>query len=401
MNEKLLNHFAEYNNTEFTESGEYFQGDPPERALFEVLNIPVSQLKPFAIELIKSAKENETVEKNLNEFSRGVSAYTQFQDILDIVSRETDQEKNRHYCYYESLMYLREIGACFLDKNFLAAFTLLRPFMELSILHLYWFIRCEEKGYHPYYEWLNGTRNKPPFKNIFDYVFKNLPTRDYVDSERVSHLRKVLKRIYRTICAYNHSPKIEESVITLSGGHNRLSFFAFFYFLCLTNILLRQLVYLYVLVYPMSLFPVERYKKWGFGGPVGIFIDPVNFAYLRSFLGEENLSRLQEQLEAFPQIQDLVGNFERLPDLSEEEIEKSWRELRPSQSEEEIEKSWRERHPSQNNETDRPVIILRLTAAKAKIRSIRWALNYIQNSPNEREIPQEALDKLEGMIRDW
>ena len=68
----------------------------------------------------------------------------------------------------------------------------------------------------------------------------------------------------------------------------------------------------------MSLFPVEGYKKWGFGGPVGIFIDPVNFAYLRSFLGEENLSRLQEQLEAFPQVQDSMDNFERLPDISEE-----------------------------------------------------------------------------------
>lgn len=384
MNEKLLNHFAEDNKKIFIGVGEYFQDDPPERALFEVLNIPGSQLKPFAIELIKGAKENEAVEESLNEFSRGISAYTQFQDILGIVSHETDPEVNRHYCYYESLVYLKEIGTCFLDKNFLAAFTLLRPFMELSILHLYWFMRCEERGYHSYYQWLNEDKNKPPFQSIFDYVFKNLPTRDYVDSERVSRLREVLQKIYRSNCAYSHSPKIEESVVTLSGGQDRLSLFTFFYFLCSANMLLRQLVYLYVLVYPMSLFPVERYKKWGFGGIAGIFIDPINFAYLRSFLGEENLSRLQEQLETFPQVQGLIDNFERLPDLSEEEIEESWRKL----------------GLFDNNETDKP-FMLRLTKTKAKIRAIKWALNYIQNSPNEQEISQEVIDKAEGMMRDW
>ena len=385
MNEKLLNHFAEDNNKVFIGIGEYFQGDPPEKALFEVLNIPESQLNPFAVELIKGAKEDETMKKTLNEFSRGISAYTQFQDILDITFRETDHEINRHYCYYESLVYLREIGACFLDKNFLAAFTLLRPFMELAILHLYWFMRCEETGYHPYYQWLNGTKEKPSYKHMFDYVFENLPTRDYVDSKRVSHLREILQKIYRMLCAYNHTPKIEESLVTLSGGQYRLSLFTFFYFLFWANMLLRQLVYLYILVYPMSLFPVEGYKKWGFGGPVGIFIDPVNFAYLRSFLGEENLSRLQEQLEAFPQVQDLVDDFEQRPDLSEEEIEESWRKF----------------GSSLNSETDLSDIIVRLARAKATMRAIGWALNYIQNSPNEQEMPQEVIDKVEGMMRDW
>ena len=220
---------------------------------------------------------------------------------------------------------------------------------------------------------------------MFDYVFENLPTRDYVDSKRVSHLREILQKIYRTLCAYNHTPKIEESVVTLSGGQYRLSLFTFFYFLFWVNMLLRQLVYLYILVYPMSLFPVEGYKKWGFGGPVGIFIDPVNFAYLRSFLGEENLSRLQEQLEAFPQVQDLVDDFEQLPDLSEEEIEESWRNF----------------ESSLNSETDLSDIIVRLARAKATMRAIGWALNYIQNSPNEQEMPQEVIDKVEGMMRDW
>ena len=161
MNEKLLNHFAKDNSVAYTGIGDYFQGDPSEKALFEVLNVPESQLNPFAIELIKGAKEDETIDENVNEFSRGISAYSQFQDILEVAYRETDQVTNRHHCYYESLVYLKEIGTCFLNKNLLAAFTLLRPFMELAILHLYWLLHSEKSGYHPYYQWLKGKKSKP------------------------------------------------------------------------------------------------------------------------------------------------------------------------------------------------------------------------------------------------
>ena len=149
--------------------------------------------------------------------------------------------------------------------------------------------------------------------------------------------------------------------------------------------LLRQLVYLYVLVYPMSVFPVEGYKKWGYGGSVGIFFDPANFAHLRSFLGEENLSHLQVQLKAFPRVNDRLDHFEQLPDLSEGEIEESWREL----------------ELSEDNVSCKPSYVTRIAQAKATMRAMGWALNYIQNSQNEQEMPQETLDKVEGMLRDW
>lgn len=35
--------------------------------------------------------------------------------------------ENRHYCYYESLVYLRESASCWMSGNTLAAVTLLRP----------------------------------------------------------------------------------------------------------------------------------------------------------------------------------------------------------------------------------------------------------------------------------
>ena len=396
MDEKLLRHFAEHSDTKimfFTAFGEYFEGDPPERSLFEILDIPKSQLKSFALELIKDTTESGAAEKDINEFSRGLSAYTQFQDILSFVMREADPGENRHYCYYESMVYLREIGVCLLDKNILAAFTLLRPFMELSILHLYWFMRCEDKGYQPYYQWLNGIKNKPPFQAMFDYVFENLPTRDYIDNERISRLRITLQKIYRVGCTYNHSPKIEESVYTLSKGNNRLSLSTFFSFLFWMNTLLRQLVYLYILVYPMSLFPVERHKKWGIGGPAGVFIDSTSFAHIQFFLGKENIFRLRKQLKIFPLVQSSINWFEQLPNLSEYEIEESWQKLDYPETSD---------ISNLHDKTDIPLIALRLVANKAKMRSLGWLINYLRIPSNDQDdISEEFTNKIEKMIRDW
>ncbi len=70
MNKKLLNHFAEDNNKVFIGVGEYFQGDPPEKALFEVLNISETVLKfmlpLFSYALLPCHSERSAAEsKNL------------------------------------------------------------------------------------------------------------------------------------------------------------------------------------------------------------------------------------------------------------------------------------------------------------------------------------------------
>lgn len=80
-----------------------------------------------------------------------------------------------------------------------------------------------------------------------------------------------------------------------------------------------------------------------------------------------------------------MGHFEQLPDLSDREIEESWLEL----------------ELSEDNASYKPSIILRLARVKAHMRAIGWALNYIHNSPNEQEMPQEVLDKVKGILHDW
>src|SRR5260370_28877377 len=176
----------------FSASGEYFVGDvPTNRSLLQVLGVVPETLKPLTLEMLESEDENDFI----RSLKTGFRAFCEFQDIFPLTIRAKDVDKleyghliNRNYCYYESLVYLRSSIIAALDKNPIAAITLLRPFLELAVLHLYWFSRCEIAGYGKYYEWLDGRREKPGFRNQLDEVVKKLPSRDVIPRDRLQRL---------------------------------------------------------------------------------------------------------------------------------------------------------------------------------------------------------------------
>ncbi len=147
------------NNSSFSGYGEYFNSDEPfEISMVSLLNLERKNLKPFTKDAIDALENVDTYK----ELKAGIRAYFQFQDILDLsltienidsITKENTRLWNRHYCYYESLIYLKESVTSWLDKNILAGIILLRPFLELSLLHLYWdnrillcYFECTNRG---------------------------------------------------------------------------------------------------------------------------------------------------------------------------------------------------------------------------------------------------------------
>jgi hypothetical protein len=134
---QVLENFARWftDNPTFFGFGEYFDGDTPPDIPFQVL-LPLENgnLKPFTKDALQFLQTNESV----NELNWGFRAYSQFQDILGLSLQDDSPLWNRHYCYYESLVYLKESIAAWLDQNILAAMTLIRPFVFANI-----------KGTHP------------------------------------------------------------------------------------------------------------------------------------------------------------------------------------------------------------------------------------------------------------
>jgi hypothetical protein len=223
---------------------------------------------------------------------------------------ETSDLVNRHYAYYEGLVYLRESVVSWLDRNVLAGLTLLRPFLELFVFHVYWYVRCKHKSYKPYYDWLKHGKGKPGFQNALDYIFNNLPTKGWASEKRLQELKLTIQNGYKTLYAYNHTPQMNESITAKSGGLGNLALESFLYYLELTNILLHQVVYLFILAYPMSLFPVEKHIKWAFSGPVGLFFDKVNYAIIETCIGPDSAAILKQSLAPVTEVQSLLECFD-------------------------------------------------------------------------------------------
>lgn len=374
MNDRLAKLFEGNTNVSYFAHAEYFQGEnPPDISFTYLLDLDREKMKPFTKTLLGDPDLLSNRE-DVKDLRAGIYAYAQIQDILGFTFTISDFSTlyplpdsnvwySQHYCYYESLVYLRESVVSWLDQNVLAALTLLRPFLELAISHLYWHFQYD--NYESFYRWFRDKKGKPPFRKQLNDVFDNLRGQELIEQELLDATQTALSDIYAKCCAYNHTPRIEESIVTLGAGQNRISVLSFLYYCHLARMLLRQVIHLYILAYPMSMFPVNRYEKWGFwGGPIGTFFDDNNYAILKSHLGLETISNLRQQLKSSPHVQGLhsglMSFFEQSPKLTEQQMLDSWKEFK---------------HET-NSQVEANSINEMITASKAYKRALGWFTNY-------------------------
>jgi hypothetical protein len=356
-----------------------------------ILQLENKDLKPFTRDLLRLLEETENDdEKELVEEFRtlkaGILAYLQFQDCMPL-QLDSNDIFYRHYCYYESIVYLKESVRSLIEANVLSSLTLLRPFMELSIYNIYWCLRNKLKGSSGFFEWINGSKEKPPFKNILNYIFDNFEVAPYVNREKYLELKEYLYRIYKGLCVYQHTPRINESLVPLNFGNGRSSIFPFYVALTNMNVLLRQVIYLYTLSFPLILFPVDSYRKFGFSGPVGVFADHSNFNIICSYLGEENVQLLRKQLKRADYIQEHLKWFDSLNELTDKELEESWNSIKNQMF-----------MDMDFNLKDLDKILIYF---KAHIRSISWMLNYFYLPDSLSHISDSFVRKVFESIKNW
>lgn len=374
-----------------------YQGSP-DSILLTILGISRKNLKPYTEDLFSLFRENQ----EFSELVSGIQGYIEFQDILDIsINAELDFKPrtaaeilrmhvwNRHYCFYESLFYLRDSISSWLDGNLLASLALLRPFLELSVLHIYRHVTADKNGHEKHLEWVHGKKNKPNFHAMVDLSVERIEAAEFCNTERLNLLKESLKKAFKNLCAYNHSPQLDESISTMSKGNLAISAESVLFYLVVASFVLRQVIYLFVLAYPTSLFPVDKYKKWGVSPPVGLYFDEYNYAAIREFLGEGNLETLKLQLENCDDVVDLMSFYNSCEDLPDETLNELWANFRKQT-----------KMQMNSSITDRKKRIL---LSKAVIRAINWASSYTEKD-NEGRMDNDTLDSLMNSwrkLKDW
>jgi len=383
--------FQEDLNKSFNARAEYYPGDKIGMVpLGNILGLDVDNLKPFTKELLELEIE-DPLGQSINEIKKGYCAYTEFQDLLSI-SINLDSEENidfpiegRHYAYYESTIYLKEIIICLIENNVLAANVLMRPFLESSITNLYWKLKLDSSKYRDYYTWLENKNIKLYFRNMLDWTMDRLEASSYVPKLKYDQLRQSLLHFYKFISDYHHGPKQKNSIVTLSGGNENSSAYALMLAFYQLELVLNNICYLYILSYPNILYPVDAHKKFAFNPPVGFFADNSNYQIVESYIGTNNIEILRKQLSPIDSVSNLLKWFHDQKDLTEEQIEESWNDFK-------------NRAKLKNNPKE---IELRLLFAKSQSRAVGWAMNYLTTPENYDFISDEDVDKVMNFIKNW
>lgn len=173
--------------------------------------------------------------------------------------------------------------------------------------------------------------------------------------------------------------------MTTFSGLGGVSLHNVVYYLHLLDVLLTQLVYAFVLSYPMMVFPFDVYRKYGFNGPIGLFVDSCTSGIVQHFLGEQNVHALQQQLRPDPEVKSFLTQIEEMTDLTDDELEVDWAQ-------------WKSHSKFEGEVPNR--LADRITLAKAHSRSLGWALNYVLSEVNDGLSDKEATRQWR-LITDW
>ena len=397
MQEPFLNFDYRQN---YVASCDYFTGDPKKKDFYSLLNITKDNLNVLGNKLLSGKDIPDELVEELDKLNWGVRSLLQFQDILSItfdVKKKDFHFFSPHYCYYESIVYIREIVISFLNINIISVSALIRPFLELSLLHIYWQIFNNKNPSDKYYKWLKGEIARPKFDTILNYIFDNINYEGDSINTKVKKIKKTFKNLYKRFNTYVHSPKIDDSLSVKSSGLGLAHFEDMLGIILSLNILLKQIIFLYILTYPMSIFPVDISKKFAFSGPVGIFFDQCNFKILKQYLGQKNITEFTKCLKNSEAVEGFMDFYNQQPDLSIEEINKSWKRFRDNN------KHWENPvKPSKVSPETEKSLDGKIVMHKAFIRGFSWAMNYIMYSPKKIDkVTEEKAEKIYKSLNDF
>jgi len=291
--------------------------------LLKIIGIEKNLLSKTAAETVDiletQKKRDRESSQAYDDFKWKLTAFMHIQDIFDCPLYPDSEILNIYhlwYFYYESKYILIESLLCGLNGFCLASDLLLRLFIEFSVLqnHYYRVVR-EKQSYKPmekYFEsrvhpgWnslVNSALPKDsfskPIKFRLDMHYKGL-------SESCTH-------------AYHpdHSPKHRGTFMpepSLEG----------IYFWYSTRLALEAALWVYYANYPMLFHSVDPVRKFGFGGPVGVFIDELGGHVIKKSLSSTDYTEFLEYTGRQSQVTSLLDYYNSLRSLNDDEIMKTW-----------------------------------------------------------------------------
>jgi hypothetical protein len=269
------------------------------------------------LKLLEDEKHADT-EKYV-DFKWKILAFLTIQDIFDAPLFKGDDLKSlfqQWYFYYESKYVLTEMVLCGLNGFHGSMGLLLRLFLEFNIIQNY------------YYRNINDIQSYRILENYFSRTISpNWNTIINKCMEKNDFTKPIKRRLQLHLQGLsessNHpyhpmfSPKLSGSFIP-EPTLERL----FFY--CHIAMILEPILWLYYTNFPMLFHPVNIEAKFGFNGPVGLFIDEQGGQIIKRSLSNEDYNHFGEYSKNQEAVRSLMEFYNGRETLTEEEIHNTW-----------------------------------------------------------------------------
>jgi len=268
-------------------------------------------------ELIEADKELSRQHQNISWLSQSI---VEFIDLLGLPFPKSGRWQHTNYLFFEGLSALRESAVTGLNGSTRASLSILRSSMEMFLFHCWWQERLFlAKTFEPFYDWLEGKKSSPPFKNMLRDNFESFQFPKSASSFDAAY------ETYRKLCSYVHAPVLMDSITTIRGSNQSdISKSVLNYWMTITQSTLKIILEHLIFHKPQSLFPVNISRKFAFSPPVGMFFDEFNLVPLSAALSEEVIERYREEASGIQIIEDVMNFYHSQPDLSDEQILKNW-----------------------------------------------------------------------------
>ncbi len=319
------------------------------RDVWTILDGELNEAARIAWKRLRDEKELAGLHR---EVAWSVQALIEFADLAHFTHLGKGRKQYNNYLYFEAVSTLREATVGLLNGSPRASTGVLRPVLEMLLLHCWWQQRISMKGSSEhYYDWLEGRRRNPRFRDIVENNFEWLGiSSDDAAKERV-------RCTYDRLCSYVHAPTREESATMLNRGNiDQVGLPVLRHWLVLARDTLRIALEQLVHLYPQSLFPVDITRKFGFNPPAGMYFDMFNFVPLRAVFGGAQINVYRARLQDHVIVKDTMNFYRSRPDLTDEQVLETWSGIGGSKA--------------ANRETEDPVVLWFMVKAQMRITSM-------------------------------
>ncbi|MFY9299634.1 MAG: hypothetical protein WAO91_00385 [Candidatus Nitrosotenuis sp.] len=196
------------------------------------------------------------------------------------------------------------------------SFIALRNIMELGLLSVYWDI--DGKSHENIQSWLYSFENTPFKKTVFEKLLTNQNIKKFNEKHEIL---KNIKVLFNELSNFAHTKGRTYSGMDLANANfNRFNEKSFLKWLELMTRVIKSVIILHVLQYPVALQHTPIEDKFGINGPAGTFLLPHDSEAVKNFLDKDIMETLQEISDNDPEATSLAQWVNDQPDITEEAL---------------------------------------------------------------------------------